>query len=108
MMALDQTNLKEFIKYFQDTWLVGQFPPMLWNVFGLDEHFIFNSNISKIVLLNNYLNKTRRRNETNLILVGKMGVGEMGISRSNILTNLVYLVSTYTRMILLIFLSRGA
>ena len=55
MMALDQTNLKEFIKYFQDSWFVGQFPPMcmLWNVFGLDEHFIFNSNISKIVLLNN-------------------------------------------------------
>ena len=34
--AHDQTNLKKIIKYFEDTWLVGQFPPMLWNVFGLE------------------------------------------------------------------------
>ena len=42
--------------------------------FLLNYTFLLYTNISKVVLLN----KTRRRNDTNLILVGKMGVGEMG------------------------------
>ena len=64
MMALDQTNLKEFIKYFEDTWLVGQFPPMLWNVFGLDAHCPRTNNhlegwlniLKKITLKKSHLN----------------------------------------------------
>ena len=31
-------EINEFNKYFEDTWLVGPFPPTLWNVFELEVH----------------------------------------------------------------------
>ena len=64
MMALDQTNLKDFIKYFEDTWLVGQFPPMLWNVFGLDAHSPRTNN--HLEGWHNKLKKITRKSDVNV------------------------------------------
>ena len=36
MTAPNLPRVDEFIKYFEDTWLVGNFPPRLWNVFSMD------------------------------------------------------------------------
>ena len=37
-MAPIRHEIPEFMEYFEDTWLVGQFPPILWNVFDHDAH----------------------------------------------------------------------
>ena len=37
-MAPIRPEIHEFINYFEDTWLVSQFPPVLWNVFNNDAH----------------------------------------------------------------------
>ena len=37
-MAPIRPEIHEFLNYFEDTWLVGQFPPVLWNVFNQDAH----------------------------------------------------------------------
>ena len=37
-MAPIRPEIHEFINYFEDTLLVSQFPPVLWNVFNNDAH----------------------------------------------------------------------
>ena len=69
MMALDQTNLKEFINYFEDTWLVGQFPPMLWNVFALAPHSPRRNNHLKG--WHNKLKKITRKSHLNVFEIVK-------------------------------------
>ena len=37
-MAPIRPEIHEFMNYFEDTWLVGQFSPVLWNVFNQNAH----------------------------------------------------------------------
>ena len=36
MTAPNIPNIDDFITYFEETWLVGNFPPSLWNVYYMD------------------------------------------------------------------------
>ena len=36
MTAPNIPNIDYFITYFEETWLVGDFPPSLWNVYYMD------------------------------------------------------------------------
>ena len=57
-------EIHDFINYFEDTWLVGQFPPVLWNVFNQEAHITRTNN--HVEVWHNLLKRVARKAHPNI------------------------------------------